>query len=122
MISFTFGAMRGSNVDKYREKYFETINDDWDSALSTESSRLVDNKTNGKSNKGSKVQQVGGSHYSSMAIDVYEFAHANNLDGFQMNVIKYVCRFRAKNGLEDLRKAIGTLERLIELEYSDEGA
>ena len=54
-------------------------------------------------------------HYERLAIDVYEVCHANNLGMLEGNVIKYIVR-RKDNRLEDLKKAINTLERLIELE------
>lgn len=42
--------------------------------------------------------------------------------GFMVgNVIKYVVRFPAKNGVEDLRKARTYLDRLIESETEREG-
>jgi len=57
--------------------------------------------------------QVGGTHYGNPATDVYSFAMANNLDAMQFNVVKYVTRFRKKDGMKDLLKAKQTLERLI---------
>lgn len=60
--------------------------------------------------------QEGGSHYTGMAIQPFEYSMANNLDPLQHTVIKYVTRFRDKNGLEDLRKARHTLDLLIEWE------
>ena len=49
-------------------------------------------------------------------IDVIE-AFTANLKGYEAthtgNVIKYVCRWKEKNGLEDLRKAQWYLNRLI---------
>jgi len=41
---------------------------------------------------------------------------ANGLDACQHTIIKYVTRFRDKNGLEDLRKARHALDMLIEFE------
>lgn len=60
--------------------------------------------------------QVGGDHYKAMAIQPVEFIHANSIPYFEGNVIKYVCRWRSKNGLDDLKKAKHYLELLIELE------
>ena len=34
----------------------------------------------------------------------YEFIAKNDLSFFQGNVIKYVCRYKHKNGIEDLEK------------------
>ena len=50
-------------------------------------------------------------------IDVIE-AFTEGLNGFEAthtgNVIKYICRWKKKNGLEDLKKARWYLDRLIE--------
>lgn len=59
--------------------------------------------------------QVGGSHYES-SIQPTDYIYANNLDFFEGNVVKYVTRWRNKNGVEDLRKAKHYLEMLIEQE------
>lgn len=61
-------------------------------------------------------RQVGGSHYKKYAIQPVEYAMANNLNYCQANAIKYVTRYKDKNGIEDLRKAIHNIEILIELE------
>ena len=51
-------------------------------------------------------KQIGGSHYKSFHIQPYEFISKNNLSFFQGNVVKYVCRYQNKNGIEDLEKII----------------
>jgi len=61
--------------------------------------------------------QIGGDHYSSMKIQPMEFSMANNLNACQHTAIKYICRYKDKNGIEDIDKAIHTLELLKELEY-----
>lgn len=63
-----------------------------------------------------RARQIGGDHYAKLAIGPLEYSLANGLDPAQHTVIKYVTRFRDKNGVEDLRKAIHTLELLIEHE------
>lgn len=60
--------------------------------------------------------QVGGSHYKDMVIQPVEFIEKNNLGFCVGNVIKYVCRYKSKNGIEDLKKAKHYLEILIEIE------
>ncbi len=60
--------------------------------------------------------QVGGDHYKSMPIQPVEFIHANGIPYFEGNVIKYVCRWRSKNGLADLEKAKHYIQLLIDLE------
>lgn len=61
-------------------------------------------------------QQVGGSHYKDFAIQPIEYCMKNKLDHCQSNVVKYVTRFREKNGIEDLRKARHYIDLLIEYE------
>ena len=51
-------------------------------------------------------KQVGGSHYMYFNIQPYEFISKNNLSFFQGCVVKYVCRYMHKNGIEDLDKII----------------
>jgi len=51
-------------------------------------------------------KQIGGSHYKFYKIQPYEFISKNNLSFFQGNVVKYVCRYQNKNGIEDLEKII----------------
>lgn len=60
--------------------------------------------------------QVGGNHYKDLAIQPLEFIVANNLGFVEGNVVKYVVRYKVKNGLEDLKKARHYLDLLIELE------
>lgn len=56
---------------------------------------------------------ISPSHYSRYEIEPIDFIERNNL-GFSVgNVIKYVCRFDAKNGIEDLEKAMRYLEFLM---------
>lgn len=64
-------------------------------------------------------RQEGGSHYKDYPIQPIEYAMANNLNYCQANVVKYVTRYRDKNGKEDLLKAIHNIEILLELEYGE---
>ena len=50
--------------------------------------------------------QIGGSHYRKFHIQPYEFISKNDLSFFQGCVIKYVCRYKKKNGIQDLEKVI----------------
>lgn len=52
-------------------------------------------------------------HYTQHAIEPLEFILKNKLDFCEGNVIKYVSRWRAKGGVEDLKKARVYLDRLI---------
>jgi hypothetical protein len=62
--------------------------------------------------------QVAGDHYKTK-IQPIQFIHANNLGFCEGNAIKYLCRHKKKNGIEDLKKAKHYIELLIELEYGD---
>lgn len=64
--------------------------------------------------------QVGGSHYNRMKIQPVDFIYQNNIPFIEGCVIKYVCRHRQKNGLEDLKKAKHFIDLLIEKEYPNE--
>ena len=58
-------------------------------------------------------------HYGNSGIDVISFCQANNLDFMQGNVIKYITRYRKKNGLEDVRKAVEYINRILADEYPE---
>lgn len=66
-------------------------------------------------------KQESGTHYMKCSIQPIEYIHANNLGFIEGNVVKYITRFRDKNGEADLRKIIHYIELLIELEYGDAG-
>jgi len=61
-------------------------------------------------------RQEGGDHYKDMPIQPVEFIHANSIPYLEGNVIKYVSRWRKKNGLADLEKAKHYIELLMDLE------
>lgn len=63
--------------------------------------------------------QEGGDHYKKLKIQPVEYIHANGLGYFEGSVIKYVTRWRSKNGIADLRKARHFIDLLIELEGSE---
>tara|TARA_R100000426_G_scaffold24545_1_gene21007 strand:- start:6119 stop:6349 length:231 start_codon:yes stop_codon:yes gene_type:complete len=56
-------------------------------------------------------------HYNKSGIECIDAIKASNEDGFeyylQGNIIKYIWRYRYKNGIEDLKKARWYLDRLI---------
>jgi hypothetical protein len=60
--------------------------------------------------------QVGGQHYKKLAIQPWDYVLANNLGYMEGSVIKYISRWREKNGLEDLEKCRHFLNKLIEHE------
>lgn len=60
--------------------------------------------------------QIGGDHYTKLAIQPMQYSMENGLDALQHTVIKYVTRFRDKAGIEDLEKAKHCIDMLIEFE------
>jgi len=58
-------------------------------------------------------RQVSGTHYQT-DIQPWDFIVANKLGYLEGNIIKYVCRYKEKNGIVDLHKAQHYLEKLIE--------
>ncbi len=60
--------------------------------------------------------QEGGNHYKDMAIQPIEYCHRNALGACESAVVKYVTRWRKKNGIEDLKKARHYIDLLIEME------
>ena len=63
--------------------------------------------------------QEGGSHYKDMKIQPVEFIHANGIGFCEATAIKYLCRWRKKGGIQDLKKAKHFIDVLIELETRD---
>jgi hypothetical protein len=66
--------------------------------------------------------QVGGDHYKGDAIQPWDFILSNNLGYCEGAVVKYVTRYKHKNGIEDLQKAKHFLDKLIEFHNTKEQA
>lgn len=85
----------------------KTLPEGWpyseDSYLSTEEDSALD-------------KQEGGGHYKDMVIQPVEFCHANGIPFIEGCAIKYLCRWKDKGGVDDLRKCLHFVEMLIELE------
>ena len=58
------------------------------------------------------MDKINPDYYRS-GIETADYIESNKMDYFQGNVIKYVTRYKRKNGLEDLKKAEWYLQRLI---------
>lgn len=61
--------------------------------------------------------QEGGDHYKKLAIQPMVYSFKNKLDPAQHTAIKYITRFRDKDGRKDLEKAKHVIDLLIEMEY-----
>lgn len=60
------------------------------------------------------------SHYTYGKMEVIEVIDAFNCNFEQGNIIKYVLRYKHKNGIEDLKKAQWYLDHLIQKEMKNE--
>jgi hypothetical protein len=67
---------------------------------------------------GANDRQVGGSHYKGDGekTEHWDFVAQWQLDYFQGLITKYVVRWKLKGGIQDLEKALHTLDKYIELE------
>ena len=68
------------------------------------------------------IAQEGGGHYKNRGIQPLEYTMKNNLSFCEGNVVKYISRYKSKNGIEDLAKVIHyTLLSAYE-EYGEQGS
>lgn len=58
-------------------------------------------------------------YYNQGKIEMWDYAHDHNLGFFEGNIVKYVTRWKDKNGLMDLKKAKEYLDKLIDLTESN---
>jgi len=87
---------------------------EWDKASKTVYGRLY------HPNDHAIKKQIGGDHYNRYAIQPVDFIIANKLDWCEANAVKYITRWKDKNGVEDIKKAIHYLEILLErIEHED---
>jgi hypothetical protein len=70
--------------------------------------------TNGDYFTDMPTDSIKPTHYSRWKIEPIEFIRANKLDFARANIIKYIMRYDAKDGLKDLEKARQYLDWLIE--------
>lgn len=55
------------------------------------------------------------SYYVKNTMQVWDAIDGLSLDFYQGNILKYIVRYKDKNGLEDLKKARVYLDRMIEI-------
>lgn len=54
-------------------------------------------------------------------IEVWDFIISQKLGFLDGNIVKYVCRYKGKNGLQDLKKARQYLDKLIAVTEQEQG-
>ena len=60
------------------------------------------------------VKKINPSHYRQGDIELIDYILDQKFDYLEGNIIKYVSRYKNKNGVEDLNKAQWYLRRLID--------
>jgi len=98
----------------WNPEYFFLISRD-ETINSSEDFKKI-NKPRLEEKKSALDVQEGGGHYKSKGIQPVEYAYRNNLGFIESNVVKYVSRWKEKNGIQDLKKARHYLDILIEFE------
>jgi len=60
-------------------------------------------------------------HYTNSSIETIDMIESMTAEGFKYylegNILKYLTRYRHKNGIQDLKKAQWYLNKLIEVQY-----
>ena len=59
------------------------------------------------------MDNINPTHYKQGSIETIEYILDQKMNYLEGNVVKYISRYKKKNGLEDLHKAKWYLERLI---------
>ena len=53
-------------------------------------------------------------HYTKGSIECIDYINAWNMDYIEGNIVKYITRYKFKNGIEDLKKAQFYVNMLVE--------
>ena len=60
------------------------------------------------------MNKISPDYYQQGNIEVTDFIIDQSMSFLEGNVVKYLCRYKEKSGIEDLRKARWYLEKLIQ--------
>lgn len=66
--------------------------------------------------------QHGGHHYKGLPIEPWDYIAANDIGFLEGNAIKYLSRWKSKNGVEDLHKALHYVQKAIEVNSTTVGS
>lgn len=67
-------------------------------------------------------RQIGGNHYQKLDPAPWDVVIAWNLGYLEGTALKYIARWRDKGGVNDIKKAIHFLEKLVEITPSGSSA
>ena len=90
--------------------------------VATDEDKLRENQYSEKDGYNPLVPQVAGNHYKNRGIQPIEYSARNELSFCQGNVIKYITRYKDKNGIEDLAKVIHYTMLEAFFQYGIEGS
>lgn len=79
----------------------------------------VDLKDMGYEQTAANVKQVGGKHYKQFKHQPWDVVLDWQLGYLDGTALKYIARWKDKNGIEDVKKAIHFLEKLVEVMEKD---
>ena len=68
------------------------------------------------------IAQEGGGHYKNRGIQPLEYTMKNSLSFCEGNVVKYISRYKSKNGIEELAKVIHYALLASYEEYGEQGS
>ena len=97
----------------------ETKDKDWAWLWSGNNLKLVNEETQ---TYNPLIAQEGGGHYKNRGIQPLEYTMKNNLSFCEGNVVKYISRYKSKNGIEDLAKVIHYALLASYEEYGEQGS
>ena len=60
-------------------------------------------------------KQIGGDHYKNLSYEVWDFVTDMEMPFILGSAVKYIARFKNKNGIDDLKKSSHFLEKAIDL-------
>lgn len=115
-----------TQIFKVADDEIQKIMEEYNNKLVTTNGQILLDSEEYHKIKG-KDNVVSPKHYvSNKGFEVFDVQEAfiHELKGmaasYWCNVVKYILRFKRKNGVEDLKKAKYYLEKLIEEEYNNE--
>jgi len=90
-----------------------SVHNPWDTSRPTD--WLTSEPTPSRAND----TQVAGNHYKQFQIEPWDAIVDWNLGYLDGNAVKYLSRWRHKNGIEDLKKARHYIDKLLEIEQAN---
>ena len=101
----------------YKKKYFPDPEPDYDELdIERHTNKTIDKSKLNDQWKGGSTN-IRPDYYAKYKIDPWTFCMENNVSLAVGSVIKYIMRFKDKNGEEDLNKAIKCIEMMKEYYY-----